>query len=216
MGILIPVFLLIVIPGLVILLIVKLKRKPGQTFKDTLGVTPLTLLALLIFLFSFASSGWVPDSLDSWRVVLVQRQLWQMIGPVLLVLAALKEAADSVRGRGYERVISSRMWMLAGAILAVGLYYCINPMLDLIQGPVSLQGTATPNIYRHIGGRTSYLVWGLRLESADGSVNWLNAGDLSLRELKDTFKGYPHGRKAHLVVLYHLGAVLDIRHTHWQ
>ncbi|HJX92568.1 MAG TPA: hypothetical protein VJ372_18860 [Pyrinomonadaceae bacterium] len=87
---------------------------------ESIGVNPLTLLAVTIFVTSalgYFVTGFVSRTPETWSHALLTRVLWQLGGGVLLALAVV------IEGRG-----SLVTWILGVVFLGLGFLMSYNPL----------------------------------------------------------------------------------------
>lgn len=117
------------------------RHERGDSFRDTVGTSPFTLLMILIYASSvllapLATAFSSPTRVDWWQMAAV-RVAWQLGGGILLGAALLWEAR-------YGGTLGDwRVWLTFGALILVGGLMCLSSFRDLVDGPVVLRGKPT-------------------------------------------------------------------------
>jgi len=172
---------------------------------DSIGVNPLTLLAVTIFVTSalgYFVTGFASPTAKTWSHALLVRVLWQFGGGVLLALAVV------IEGRG-----SLVTWILGLVFLGLGFLMGYNPLLDLVHGPLLLRGKADLTVTKiHRNARGGDAIWAnLVLTATDGTPHTINMAGWGATEAIDKLDECENTDNVELLVLPRLQRVIEAR-----
>jgi len=171
----------------------------------SLGVKPLTFLAIIMFCTSFLGflvTGFSSPTLESWWQALLVRVGWQLGSAIFLAVMIL-----------FEDPSQRTLQIFALVLLTIGLAVTFNPMRDLVQGPLRLRGKMDLSVFRtHIAYRGGPKIYAdLQLTAADGSQTEINMAGWGATEAIEKLEGCHDGDTVEVIVLRHLERVLDAR-----
>jgi len=172
---------------------------------DSIGVNPLTLLAVTILVTSalgYFVTGFASPTAKTWSHALLVRVLWQFGGGVLLALAVV------IEGRG-----SLVTWILGLVFLGLGFLMGYNPLLDLVHGPLLLRGKADLTVTKiHRNARGGDAIWAnLVLTATDGTPHTINMAGWGATEAIDKLDECENTDNVELLVLPRLQRVIEAR-----
>jgi hypothetical protein len=198
---------LIPVAGIVVYCYLK-TRKPGDTFRDTVGVGPFTFGACLLFatgsFLGFAVTIASSPTFEHWWRALAARVAWQFGSALLVVIAVCREVKWDLRTN------RAALWF-AVSVAAIGALLCLNPILDLIQGPLVVRGTASVEVERSTEGGPGSIWVKLRLRSAEGRVEEVHLHGWDANQALDKLDGRTSGQEVQIAAFRHSGKLLDVR-----
>lgn len=172
---------------------------------DSMGVKPLTFLAIIVFCTSFLGffvTAFSSPNAESWWQALLVRVGWQLGSAIFLVVMLLIEGGD-------QRALQ----IFALVLLTIGVAMTFNPMRDLIQGPLLLRGTMDLSVFKtHIAYRGGGKIFAdLHLKAENGSQTEINMVGWGATEAIDKLEGCHDGDTVEVIVLRHMKRVLDAK-----
>jgi len=172
---------------------------------ESIGVNPLTLLAVVIFVTSvlgYFVTGFASPTPETWSQAPLVRVLWQFGGGSLLALAVV------IEGRG-----SLITWILGLIFLGLGLAMSYNPLLDLVHGPLLLRGKVDLTVTKiHRNTKGGDAIWAnLVLTAPDGTPHTINMAGWGATEAIDKLDECENTNSVELLVLPRLQRVIEAR-----
>jgi hypothetical protein len=172
-----------------------------------LGISGFALIAITVFATSLLGpllTNFSSPTPATWWWALAARVGWQLGGGMLVALATLDMARKSA-ALGKRSV-----WVLAACLLLFGGVLCVNPLLDLAQGPLVLRGSAGLDVERTHGRRAS--IWAqLHLVGPDGKEHEIDMAGWGASEAERELRGCDGHTTVQVTVLRHVQRVLDAR-----
>lgn len=172
---------------------------------DSLGVKPLTFVAILVFCTSlpgFLVTNFSSPTLATWWHALLVRVVWQLGGAVFLAIMVVSEGP-----------VERPLRVFAVVLLLIGMAISFNPLRDLIEGPLLLRGRPSLKVvkfYNKFRGKNQ--IWGtLRVTNQDGSEEEVDLAGWGATEAIEKLDVCREDGDVELVVLRHVERVLDVR-----
>ena len=166
---------------------------------------PVDILGIVLFATSvflpFFITGFAPMSERTWMLFVVARILWHVGGLFGLGVAIFG--------------MMQRSRLLGGVLLVpLALVFCINPVLDLLRGPLRVQGVVEDEqVFRLSGeGGMNAGIWmTIQIRQSDGSLVTFKPSGLRANKW-ETFRTEcaRNGARVRLVALRHLKVPLEM------
>jgi len=184
------------------------QRLRGDSLRDAIGLSGVTLLAIVIFTSSLliaplATAFSSPTLTDWWQMAAV-RIAWQLGGALVLASALVWEARAS--GKLGDR----RIWLACVVLIAVGGALCSNSLRDLADGPLELHGVPAFAAERTPSGRGGGVFATLVLHAPDGTSREVDLRGWAATVAEDRLAACRNSTAIAVTILRHVDAVLDV------
>jgi len=169
---------------------------------ENIGMNPLTLLAVVVFVTSFLGyfvTGFSTPRLSNWSTPLIIRIAWQLAGGYMLAIAVVIEGSAA-----------RWTWIFASVAIVIGFAMSYNAVVDLAQGPKLLHGNFDIVVHRtrhYRGGE--WISADLLLIAPDGSTQTVNMVGWGATDALDKLKDCKTTDELELTVLMRLERVVD-------
>jgi hypothetical protein len=174
------------------------------------GVSVFTLLAVLLFgtgaCLGFLLTNFSSPTAETWWWALAARVGWTCGGALMLSLASIREAS------GAGRLRKPQVWVLVAVLPLVGALLCLNPIRDLVEGPLVLEGSPTLAVGRtHNLTRGGGGIWAtLALRTAGGAPVSFDFVGWGASEAEAQLSQCAADQRVRVSVLPHVERVLSV------
>ena len=185
------------------------RHKRGETLTETIGIHPLTFVAIGLFSASILLgplyTAFSEPTLDDWWQSLAFRVVWQLGSAVLMAIGVLFEA------RRGGTLGDWKVWLMLVGFVVAGALLCIQEERDWIAGPVVLRGTPSVDVVKTHGVRGAGGIWAtLTLHQPDGTAEEIDTSGWGATLLGDKLGHCENADQIDVTLLRHVDAVLDV------
>lgn len=186
--------------------------KDGQSFRDIAFMSFGSFLGVYIFSTSFLAfmlTAVSSPTMQDWWTTLTIRVAWQIGGGVLLAIATL---FDAWHDEGY---LDPAVWIMlvwSVVFVMIGGWCALNPLRDLVEGPVAFQavGLNRHEWYNFGKGGGPEVNGTLSVRAADGSSREINLIGWQENRAEDLLQNCAGSTRLTAHMLVHMDEVLDV------